>query len=76
MQDHTKVTPEIQVINERLIRLPEVVQMTGISKTTVYEHIKRGTFPKSYYISKRASAWKLSEITAWIDSRHHVGGVA
>ncbi|WML90857.1 AlpA family transcriptional regulator [Thiothrix lacustris] len=74
MEDHTKVTPELQVINERLIRLPEVIQMTGISRTTVYEYIKRGTFPKSYRLATRLTAWKLSEITAWIDSRRHVGG--
>ncbi len=55
-------------IEERFIRLPEVMQMTGISKTTVYEYIRRGAFPKPYRPTVRISAWKLSEIKAWLDS--------
>lgn len=60
---------------ERFIRLHEVIQMTGISKTTVYEYIRRGAFPKQYHLTTRISAWKLSEITAWVDSRTNGGAV-
>ena len=60
---------------ERLIRLPEVMQLTGIGKTTVYEHMKNGTFPKSYRVCTRLSAWRLSEIRTWINERVCGGAV-
>lgn len=60
---------------ERFVRLPEVMQLTGISKTTVYDYIRRGAFPKQYHLTARISAWKLSEITAWLQTRTNGGAV-
>lgn len=53
-------------MNERLIRLPEVVKMTGLSKTTIWRYEKKGEFPKHFNITVRTSAWKLSDIMAYI----------
>lgn len=60
---------------DRFVRLPEVMQLTGISKTTVYYYIRCGAFPKQYHLTARISAWKLSEITAWAESRTNGGAV-
>ena len=30
----------------RIIRLPQVCSRTGLSRSTIYEHISRGRFPK------------------------------
>ena len=59
---------------ERFLRMPEVVQMTGLSKTVIYCLIQADQFPKNYRITLRASGWKYSEVMHWMDSRPRVGG--
>ena len=63
---------------DRFIRLPEVQQITGMGKTCIYSGIKTGAFPKQYKLSVKSSAWRLSEIVAWMDSRQQdtIGGAA
>lgn len=67
---------QAQPVIDRFIRLPEVLQITGLSKTVLYENIKTGAFPDPYRISQRASGWKYSEVVNWADSRKRVGGAA
>ena len=55
-------------MTDRLIRLPEVIQITSISRTQIYRLIAAGTFPKQRRISHKVAAWKESEIAAWVDS--------
>lgn len=51
---------------EKLLRLPSVCEQTGLGKSSVYA---LPDFPKPLILSRRAVAWKQSEITAWIESR-------
>ena len=53
----------------RLLRLPEIVRVTGLSKSTIYEHIKVGAFPRGVQLGPRAVAWRAGDIDAWIASR-------
>lgn len=57
---------------ERLLRLPAVCEQTGLGKSSVYALPE---FPKPLVLSRRAVAWKQSEITAWIESRTKRAGV-
>lgn len=50
-------------------RLPRVKEETGLSKSTIYQGIKDGTFPKPVKISERAVGWRQSDIIAWQASR-------
>ncbi len=52
-----------------LLRLPDVRQVTGLSKTSIYRLESKGAFPRRVRLSERASAWKSEEIAAWIESR-------
>lgn len=45
-----------------LLRMPLVIQATGLSRTVIYERIKEGTFPPPIKLSARASAWPRNEI--------------
>ena len=47
------------------IRLPAVMAATGLSRTTIYEGIKAGTFPAQIQIGPRAVAWDAGAIAAW-----------
>jgi predicted DNA-binding transcriptional regulator AlpA len=53
----------------RLLRLPEVIEITGLGRDTIYRYIREGRFPRQRRISERASAWREDEISAWVDSR-------
>jgi prophage regulatory protein len=53
----------------RLIRLREVMQKTGLSRSYVYDLSKKGQFPKPLKLTERSSAWIESEVQAWIDGR-------
>lgn len=42
--------------------------MTGLPKSTLYDYLAAGTFPAPLKIGKRAVAWRLGEVEAWIQS--------
>ena len=50
----------------RLIRLPEVKAMTGLSKSTIYARMSDGSFPKQIPLSTRVVAWSEHAIQQWI----------
>ncbi len=53
----------------RCVRIRQVCEMTGMSRASVYRKIAEGTFPKSFKIGARMSAWRVSTIEAWITDR-------
>jgi prophage regulatory protein len=53
----------------RLIKLPEVLQICGLSKSALYQKIKDGEFPAQVKLSQRSSAWVQSEVIAWANDR-------
>lgn len=53
----------------RLIRLPEVIERTGLSRSTIYLMLERGAFPKPAKLNLRVNGWLETEIADWIDSR-------
>ena len=54
---------------EKLLRLPQVLNTVGISKSTLYQLVARGDFPKPIKIGQRTSAWPESAIRQWIEQR-------
>ena len=52
--------------DDRVLRLPEVVNLTGLSKSGVYQAIQDNDFPKPLKLGKRASGWLSSEVSGWI----------
>lgn len=59
-------------MNEQILKLPEVKKITGLSGSSIYRGIARGTFPKQISLSERSSGWLRSEIDAWIMKRVEV----
>lgn len=53
----------------RIIRLPEVKNLTGLSRSTLYAMIADGMFPKPVRLGKRAVGWPESVIAEWLISR-------
>lgn len=52
--------------NDSLLRLPKVMQRTGLSRSTIYLRMDAGEFPKSIQIGSRSVAWLSREIDDWI----------
>ena len=49
-------------LRRKLLRLPEVKAMTGLSKSTIYARISEGTFPKQIPLGPRLVVWVESDI--------------
>lgn len=52
---------------DRLVRLPTVISRTGLSRSTIYEKIAEGTFPKQIRLSKSSVGWRESQLDQWIE---------
>ncbi|MBR9728288.1 helix-turn-helix transcriptional regulator [Shewanella intestini] len=56
----------------KLIKLTEVIEITCLTKPTIYRMISEGKFPKQVSLGERAVAWVECEILAWINERIEV----
>lgn len=52
-----------------VLRLPEVQQQTGLSRSAIYQRISENKFPKSINLGARAVGWLASDIQDWIKYR-------
>jgi prophage regulatory protein len=50
----------------RLLRLPEVKHLTGLSKSTIYARIAEDSFPRQISLGARTVVWLESDIQNWI----------
>ena len=58
-----------QEIALRIVRLPEVSQATGLSRSTIYRLVRSGTFPQSVALTARTVGWFSTDVEAWIAAR-------
>lgn len=56
------------LLRDPLLTDPEVSQVTSISRTSRYELIRKGKFPKPVQVSQCRVAWRSSSVQGWIDS--------
>ncbi|EDT2963679.1 AlpA family phage regulatory protein [Salmonella enterica subsp. enterica] len=55
--------------SHRLLRLPQVLDKTGLKRAQVYSYMKTSDFPKSVKIGPSSVAWLESEIDEWIKAK-------
>ena len=53
----------------KLLRRPQVEELTGLSRTAIYERMKSGTFPNSIALSPKTIRWVNGEIIKWIEEQ-------
>jgi prophage regulatory protein len=56
-------------MSECVLRLPQVKQKIGKSRSAIYHDISQGTFPKPIRLGARSVGWLESEVEAWIQSK-------
>jgi len=52
-----------------LLRLPQVRQRCGLSRSSIYLLVSRGLFPEPVPVGARSIAWVESEVEDWLRSR-------
>ena len=52
-----------------ILRRKQVETRTGLSRSTIYLRIKKGSFPKPIKLGERAVGWIESEIYDWLDEK-------
>ena len=53
----------------RMLRLPEVIRKTALSRSQIYRLIGFGEFPKQVPLCERAVGWIEEEIDLWLQGR-------
>lgn len=51
-----------------LYRIHDVIQITTLSKTTIYRLIKEGSFPKPIRISRMRVGWREGDIQSFVSA--------
>lgn len=49
-----------------LIRIKEVISMTGLSRSSIYTYKNKGEFPSPIQLSSRSVAWVRVDVEKWI----------
>lgn len=52
-----------------LLRLPRVLAVTGLTRSTVYRLVARKSFPSQVQLSDRTVAWRSRDVEEWTRSR-------
>lgn len=58
-------------MSQQLIKLPDVIELTGLSSSSVYRLSASGSFPSPIKLTPggRSSAWVADEVNQWVADR-------
>lgn len=62
-------------VRDVLVRIGDVCTISGLSIPTIYRLMTKGLFPRPVKITASARAWKLSELTIWVETRERGGSL-
>lgn len=62
MTNQTKTT-------QRLMRMNEVIRITGLSRSSIYDRMNAGLFPRSCSLGCRSVARVESEVIDWVENQ-------
>ncbi|MEO8722713.1 MAG: AlpA family phage regulatory protein [Sphingobium sp.] len=53
-------------IPDRIVRVKTVLAVTGLSRSTLYRKMGKGTFPQRFKISTQCAGWYESAVKTWM----------
>jgi len=56
-------------MNNQFLRIPKVMELTGLAKSTVWLWVKQGKLPSPIKLSTRVTVWKRSDLEEWINAQ-------
>lgn len=54
---------------DRIVRVPEAVALTGLSRSTIYANVRKREFPAPMRLSLKAVGWRFADLQAWLTTR-------
>ncbi len=57
----------------KILRLPSVKDLTGLSRSTIYLRISKNEFPAPVSLGGRAVGWVEADVNSWIAEKIEVG---
>ncbi len=54
---------------DKHLRRPAVEEITGLSRSTIYDLMSKGDFPRPVRLTGKAVAWPESAIADWLAQR-------
>ena len=63
----TKKGDKMALPESGFVRLPEILAVIPVGKTTWWEGVKNGRYPKGVKLSARVTAWDVEEIRELIE---------
>ena len=61
-------------MNSKILKLPEVMKATALSRSSIYAFVSKGKFPAPVKLSERAVGWFASEVDGWLAQRADLRG--
>ena len=53
----------------KILRMPDVLDKVGVSRTTIWRQVKAGIFPSPIRLSARSVGWRENEVDEWLDAQ-------
>ncbi len=51
-----------------IVDVTEVVELTTLSRATIYRKMKAGTFPSNRQLNANRSGWRFADVQAWLEN--------
>ena len=64
-----RLAPSQDCLIDRIVRLPELLGILQVSRTTLFTWVKNGYFCAPLHLSERIRGWRLSEVKAFLATR-------
>lgn len=63
------------IVHERFLRMPEVLTLVGMSRSTLYGRMKAARFPRNIDLGGNIVAWRESEVREWMEGHSAGAGI-
>ena len=69
--DQTDLPSHLETVEvmPQMLRLPAVLKVTGLGRSTVYRMVAENTFPAPVKLAKRAVGWRHDDVQQWTAGR-------
>ena len=54
---------------DTMLRAPQVMARTGLSRSTIWRRVRAGAFPAPVQLGENSIGWPASEIATWLESQ-------
>ena len=59
---------DMEIEGSRILRMPEVCELTGLGKSTIYKKLSEDSSPAPVRLGSRAIGWRTRDIQDWLEA--------